>query len=179
MKTLELNLKKRILLVELPKGAIQPFQNFGWLAFKIPALENWATNKEIDNPILCKKYIDRVLFKPQYKVSGIKLPNSISNLQLLGKLSDLKEKDFRSIVEEIIKVLESGAICGGYKSNTDKLETAKESFESAVEAAEYRIGTNRYEDSNGIVISSEITDWQIEEAKTFNPEQTYLFEIKQ
>lgn len=122
MKTLELKLKKRILLVE-------------------------ASNE----------------------VALIGFEYGGAKLELLGKLSDLKEIHFVPLVESELNY-EPWELHGGetfykdYRKKNEWLRNAKDAFESAVNSVGYYLKPKL--GHVGLLLE-----------QTFNPETTYLFEI--
>lgn len=107
------------------------------------------------------------------------------DLTLIGKLSDLTEWDYTQFVEDGSDI--RGDV-RGYKDYADFFyykDTAKESFESAVESEGWHL-KNAREDTHVFQIESEeqfneVADfaisWQQAESRTFHPELTYIFEI--
>lgn len=156
MKHLELNMKKRVLLVELPKDSIIKSIDHAWkeLHYKTPLTNEY--------------HIERWSFPHDRRYS------------IIGKLSDLKEEDFAELVEKTDNPFHYGQGFRFIKYGTDDqcTETAKESFESAVEAAGYSL-KNPFDDRKlGMTFASEYQNrWQIAETQTFHPEHTYIFEI--
>lgn len=74
--------KGRFLVVEIPASCVNFVCDMGYLIFKMPAYENWVTDKELANPFKLDKYLDRVQGKDEWKNNYIKLPEG--NFKFIG-----------------------------------------------------------------------------------------------
>lgn len=147
MKTLELKLKKRILLVELPANVVVKIK--GRKIFYRPAPSN-------------------VVFEEDF-------PKGIEEITYIKNLSKMEEEDFEELVDSTShyyfdrrRVFKEYSYYTKYsKTKNGCLDTAKDSFKSAIESVGYYLKNQNEEFPKYIT-----------EAKKFNPKQTYLFEIK-
>ena len=157
MKTIELKLKKRILLVETDTGNIFAESNGCFYT------ENINRNNKVNanDP-------------DSWRIADLRH-------KLIGKLSDLKERDFAELVKEGVYLRTFWNYIKNDNHKSNQMNTAKESFESAVESQGYFIDIHDVPipDISQGIDNGWIDAWNEAESKTFKPERSYIFEIKQ
>ena len=148
MKTLKLDLKKKILLVE------------------VPTIDMYEANK------LLKGDKDLTLLVTS------------KNYKFLCKASELTEEIASELVESWESVAKDGTIVHeNYKNGVPKYRTALDSFKSAVESKGYYWGEcpieKPYPVNIGcakVVHKSKYGQWEESQSRTFNLENTLIFE---
>ncbi|SHF17563.1 hypothetical protein [Chryseobacterium vrystaatense] len=154
MKKLELELKERLLIVEVPEHAdmdcpfeILPNKGFKYLVFS-----------------QCKGNI----------ISRFKMPDG--DWKFICKGSELTEEVSKGLVK-MTWIDDDAKLCK-YKnyiiSGSGSLSSALESFVSAIESQGWFWAKNDLTDS---ILAPDIDEWQEAESRTFNPEKTLIFKI--